>query len=247
MEMEELRMLLENVEDSYSDFVSGVEAYVHERPNEIKEIKSFIRKNPEATSSDILGRICSRPAFWEMRYREKWRKEGMYILLFQMLVEDYDVVARTGLLGNVSEIKRLCKKTNVTEEEFDDINGICYYMSYWNIMADVPKMANYKEIDSKTRTVLYECVRKKRLLEVLEDNTIKYLAEAVKYVFHDDLTQLEGYGYEENAKMKAREEIITLLTEAERDVAEGRVGLVSETFDDLRGHLENVTKGENHE
>ena len=66
-------------------------------------------------------------------------------------------------------------------------------------------------------------------------------------MFHDDLTQLEGCGYEESAKMKVREEIITLLTEAERDVAEGRVGLVSETFDDLRGHLENVTKGENHE
>lgn len=44
--------------------------------------------------------------------------------------------------------------------------------------------------------------------------------------------------YEEYKKMKARVELLEILTEAEDDVRNGRLAPVSETFDDLRKLLQ---------
>lgn len=53
--MEELRQLLLQVSDSYSDFVLGVMLDARENPDRLDDIIKFIKDNPEATTSDIIG------------------------------------------------------------------------------------------------------------------------------------------------------------------------------------------------
>ena len=65
--MEELIELLNNVEDTYEDFVIGVIAYIKIEGNEKKigMIKNFIIEHPEALSSDILEFITEKTGFFE--------------------------------------------------------------------------------------------------------------------------------------------------------------------------------------
>lgn len=51
--MEELEILLKDISDSYSDFVVGVMAEARSSPEKLDELISFIKNNPEATTSDI--------------------------------------------------------------------------------------------------------------------------------------------------------------------------------------------------
>lgn len=53
--MEELRQLLLQVSDSYSDFVRGVMLDARDNPDRLDDIIQFIKDNPEATTSDIIG------------------------------------------------------------------------------------------------------------------------------------------------------------------------------------------------
>lgn len=53
--MEELKALLENVSDSYYDFVQGMLLNAKEHYDRIDEIIAYIKDNPEANTSDILG------------------------------------------------------------------------------------------------------------------------------------------------------------------------------------------------
>lgn len=53
--MEELKILLEGVKDSYYDFVRGMMSEAEEYPERINEIITYIKENPEADTSDILG------------------------------------------------------------------------------------------------------------------------------------------------------------------------------------------------
>lgn len=55
MIMEELKALLENVSDSYYDFVQGMLLNAKEHYDRIDEIIAYIKDNPEANTSDILG------------------------------------------------------------------------------------------------------------------------------------------------------------------------------------------------
>lgn len=52
-DMEELRRLLLQVSDSYSDFVIGVMAEARYCPQKLGDLIQYIMDNPEATSSDI--------------------------------------------------------------------------------------------------------------------------------------------------------------------------------------------------
>ena len=52
--MDELKQLLLQVSDSYSDFVYGVMAEARDYPDRCNDIISFIREHPKATTSDIL-------------------------------------------------------------------------------------------------------------------------------------------------------------------------------------------------
>lgn len=53
--MEELKVLLENVSDSYYDFVQGMLLNAKEHYDRIDEIIAYIKDNPKADTSDILG------------------------------------------------------------------------------------------------------------------------------------------------------------------------------------------------
>lgn len=52
--MEELRELLENVSDTYDDFVGCVLCAVKSDDEEIQKIKDFIKEDPARKSDDIL-------------------------------------------------------------------------------------------------------------------------------------------------------------------------------------------------
>lgn len=52
--MDELKQLLLQVSDSYSDFVHGVMAEARDYPDRRDDIIRFIKEHPEATTSDIL-------------------------------------------------------------------------------------------------------------------------------------------------------------------------------------------------
>lgn len=53
VDMEELKQLLLQVSDSYSDFVYGIMGIARDFPEWLDDIKQFIKDNPEATTSDI--------------------------------------------------------------------------------------------------------------------------------------------------------------------------------------------------
>ena len=53
--MEELKVLLENVSDSYYDFVQGILLSAKEHYDRIDEIIAYIKDNPKANTSDIIG------------------------------------------------------------------------------------------------------------------------------------------------------------------------------------------------
>lgn len=52
--MDELKQLLLQVSDSYSDFVYGVMAEARDYLSRRDDIIQFIKEHPEATTSDIL-------------------------------------------------------------------------------------------------------------------------------------------------------------------------------------------------
>lgn len=52
--MDELKKLLENVSDTYDDFVGCVLCAVKHDDEDIQKVKDFIKENPERTSSDII-------------------------------------------------------------------------------------------------------------------------------------------------------------------------------------------------
>ena len=51
--MEELKQLLKQVSDSYSDFVHGIMGIARDYPKRLDDIKQFIKDNPSASTSDI--------------------------------------------------------------------------------------------------------------------------------------------------------------------------------------------------
>lgn len=63
--MEELTIMLNNVEDSYYDFIVAVLTYVKKKQKRFDKVKAFIEKNPTALSSDILAYISEQEDFYE--------------------------------------------------------------------------------------------------------------------------------------------------------------------------------------
>lgn len=52
--MEEFKRLLENVKDSYFDFVMGMIIEEKNYPGRAEKISNFIKENPEADTSEII-------------------------------------------------------------------------------------------------------------------------------------------------------------------------------------------------
>ncbi len=66
MTMERFTNLLNNIEDSYDDFVRGVISYVKIPGNEYKQnlIEEYIRNHPTANTSDVTDFILESTNFW---------------------------------------------------------------------------------------------------------------------------------------------------------------------------------------
>ena len=64
--MDQFRKMLQNVEDSYSDFVHGIISYVKIPGNEYKQIliENFIQNHPEADTSEISRFVYEETDFW---------------------------------------------------------------------------------------------------------------------------------------------------------------------------------------
>lgn len=63
--MEEFTIKLNQIEDSYYDFVVAVLTYVNKKQSRYEAVRGFMDANPEALSSDILEFIADQDDFFE--------------------------------------------------------------------------------------------------------------------------------------------------------------------------------------
>ena len=64
-ELKELEKTLNNISDSYYDFVNAVLNYTQKKKSRLDIVKQYIEDNPNASSSDILAFISSQDDFYE--------------------------------------------------------------------------------------------------------------------------------------------------------------------------------------
>ena len=63
--MEELRKYLENVPDSYTDFVDGMLNHARYSKKKERRLLQYLTEHPGATSSDVLRYMMSFPDFFD--------------------------------------------------------------------------------------------------------------------------------------------------------------------------------------
>ena len=63
--MEEFTIKLNQIEDSYYDFVVAVLTYVNKKQSRYEAVRGFMDAHPEALSSDILEFIADQDDFFE--------------------------------------------------------------------------------------------------------------------------------------------------------------------------------------
>lgn len=63
--MGELSALLNEIEDSYFDFVSAILHYAEKKPERQEALLSFLHGNPAASSSDVVRFVSDQPDFHE--------------------------------------------------------------------------------------------------------------------------------------------------------------------------------------
>lgn len=63
--MNELEQLLINIDRSYPDFVGAILQYAHKKPERLQAVLDYIKKHPEANSSDVVLFVSRQPDFME--------------------------------------------------------------------------------------------------------------------------------------------------------------------------------------
>ena len=63
--MEDLYYTLNNLPDSYFEFVDSVMSYVKKKPERLAAVQDYIKSNLSASTSDILHFIMKQPDFFE--------------------------------------------------------------------------------------------------------------------------------------------------------------------------------------
>lgn len=63
--MEELTELLNEIEDSYEDFVLAITHYSKKNTSRLDAVLDFLRDNPYAKSSDVIGFVSNQSDFVE--------------------------------------------------------------------------------------------------------------------------------------------------------------------------------------
>lgn len=63
--MEELTAMLNNIRDSYYDFVSAMIHYAEKKESRKKALINFLNTHPDANSSDVVLFVSEQPDFAE--------------------------------------------------------------------------------------------------------------------------------------------------------------------------------------
>jgi len=63
--MEELTALLNNVPDSYFDFVSAMVHYAQKKQSRLDSLLNYLKSNPGVSSSDIVKFVSEQADFFE--------------------------------------------------------------------------------------------------------------------------------------------------------------------------------------
>jgi len=63
--MESFVIKLNNISDSYYDFVAAVLTYVNNKKSRLEVVENYMDNNPSALSSDILEFISKQDDFYE--------------------------------------------------------------------------------------------------------------------------------------------------------------------------------------
>ena len=63
--MEELKELLSDISDSYSDFVGAILHYAGRKPERLKKLIDYIKNNPQVRSSDVIRFVSEQDDFFE--------------------------------------------------------------------------------------------------------------------------------------------------------------------------------------
>lgn len=63
--MEELTVLLNNIEDTYYDFVTAILNYAGQKQSRLNTVLNYIKNNPDALSSDIIEFVSDQTDFYE--------------------------------------------------------------------------------------------------------------------------------------------------------------------------------------
>ncbi len=61
--MEELRKLLNNIDDSYFEFVSAMEHYAQKNAARLEMLTAYIKRNPYVKSADVIKFVSDQPDF----------------------------------------------------------------------------------------------------------------------------------------------------------------------------------------
>jgi len=63
--MSELSVMLNEIEDSYYDFVSAMLHYAEKKPSRSEALLTYLKKNPTAKSSEVIRFVSEQPDFFE--------------------------------------------------------------------------------------------------------------------------------------------------------------------------------------
>jgi hypothetical protein len=63
--MNELSELLNNIEDSYFDFVSAILHYAEKKPSRLDTVVKYIKTHPNVKSADVVKFVSDQPDFFE--------------------------------------------------------------------------------------------------------------------------------------------------------------------------------------
>jgi len=176
-EQQLLYEMLNDIEGTYMDFVTGILNYVKRYPTECDTVITYIKQHPRSrcSSSDVIEFVTNRPLFWKDHYIEEGRLQGVYTIAFRIILWEHERVERVGL--NVVDI------TNLPQSTIEDIVKVCKYMSDQAIYMDIVRRTNCKLIDIAEQLRLEAEVRQEHLENLLKDERYKYLEGAIKDVF----------------------------------------------------------------
>lgn len=63
--MEELISILNNINNSYEDFVTAIAHYAAKKPSRSEAVLGFLYTHPDATTSDVVKFVSDQPDFME--------------------------------------------------------------------------------------------------------------------------------------------------------------------------------------